>query len=172
MDWTESFPEAARLIRNHATIPPGEVVVCDGVILELSPDVLSPMLTRTTRFFARALHAHDGATIAEIGVGAGYTLALLGKRYSGLQMVGSDINISAVSLAARNLRRNGLSAQLAVGHLFAPDLPDFPVPVQMRGTECTNPSSRVPCGDGARASVASRSGGAARHTAANAAGVR
>src|SRR5437868_2572328 len=37
--------------------------------------------------------------------------------------------------------------EVLLGQVAPGDLPDFPVPVQMRGTDGT-PSRRVPCGDG------------------------
>ena len=51
------------------------------------------------------------------------------------------------------------------------DLPGIHVPVRVRATKSTFSSSRVQGGDGARASAARPSGGAALHAAANDAGV-
>ncbi len=109
-----------KLIARHAAIGLGDVVTIDGIEIELHPAVLSPVLTKTSRFLASTVLALDGlrGRVLEVGVGSGFVLCRVGKHESALELYGVDINASAVEVAKRNLVRNGLAGGIVIGDLF------------------------------------------------------
>ncbi len=56
--------------------------------------------------------------VLDLGCGWGAVGVLLGKRWPGAQIVMTDVNCRAASLARENLRRNGVSAEVLTGDGF------------------------------------------------------
>lgn len=119
-DKRSAFPEAMHLIDRHANIKAGDVEIIDGIATELHPAVLSPTLTKTSRFFASTIIALNGlrGRLLELGVGTGYALCRLGRHNPKIELFGADINADAVHLARRNLARNALEGRIVLGDLF------------------------------------------------------
>lgn len=112
------FPEAERLVLSHVAIPEGEIIYFNGIELEINPHVFSPNLSNTSKFLVDNIYAADGSRFLEVGIGSGFTLISIGKRYCNIKLFGTDINPHAVGLAKRNLKRHGLDAKIWRGNLF------------------------------------------------------
>ncbi len=115
-----AFPEAMDLIQRHESIRDFETVTVDDIQLAITSAVLSPSLTTTSRFFVRSLlGALNGGSVLEVGCGSGYVLLALGKTREDVTLHGCDVEPDALELAARNLRRAGLSATILHSDVFA-----------------------------------------------------
>ena len=74
-------------------------------------------LDRGTELLLEALPALSGRVL-DLGCGWGPVGVALGKKYPGLEIVMTDINQRAVALARRNLRDNGVAAEVVQGDGF------------------------------------------------------
>ena len=81
-------------------------------------------LDRGTELLLEALPALSGRVL-DLGCGWGAVGVALGKRWPGLEIVMTDINQRAVALARRNLKANGVAAQVVQGDGFEAVEGDF-----------------------------------------------
>lgn len=113
------FPQAHDLIRRHQTLAPSTQVSIEGIDLEILPNVLSPTLTTTSRFFVQAIiDQHPRGNILEMGTGTGFCLCRIGLAVPDATLFGSDINLDAVNVTRRNLARNGLRGRIYHSDLY------------------------------------------------------
>lgn len=113
------FLQARDLIRRHQTLAPSTQVSIEGVDLEIHPNVLSPTLTTTSRFFVQAIiDQHPRGDILEMGTGTGFCLCKIGLAVPDAALFGSDINLDAVNLTRRNLALNGLRGLVYQSDLY------------------------------------------------------
>lgn len=113
------FPQARDLIRRHETLAPSTQVSIGGIDLEIHPNVLSPTLTTTSRFFAQTIiKQHPHGNILEMGTGTGFCLCKIGLAVPDAALFGSDINLDAVNVTRRNLARNGLRGLVYQSDLY------------------------------------------------------
>ncbi|TPK85724.1 methyltransferase [Mesorhizobium sp. B2-4-13] len=113
------FTQAYDLLARHEELQFEQCVAIDGLEIEVHPNVLSPSLTTTSRFFAQTiLDQNPHGSILEIGVGTGYCLTRIGVARPSTDLFGSDINPDAVAVARRNLVRNGLHGKIYESDLF------------------------------------------------------
>ncbi len=125
-----SFPQARDLIRRHQSLAPYTRISLEGIDLDIHPNVLSPTLTTTSRFFVQAiLDQHPHGNILEMGTGTGFCLCKIGLAVSDAVLFGADINPDAVNVTRRNLMRNGLCGLVYQSDLF--DHIDFDVKFDM-----------------------------------------
>lgn len=66
---------------------------------------------------AAACPAETGATVLDLGCGAGAASLCLGARVAGLQLAGLEVQPGYADLARRNAERNGLSLEVHEGDL-------------------------------------------------------
>jgi SAM-dependent methyltransferase len=81
--------------------------------LLLTPTVFPP--THTSRMVAEALDVPEGATVIDVGCGSG-VLGIVAARLGAGRVVGCDASPDAVSVAAKNAERLGLSDRMEFRH--------------------------------------------------------
>ena len=95
------------------------VTTIAGARIEVPVGVFHPgLLFSSTRFVARRLErvSMDGASLLEVGCGAGLLSVLAAKR--GARVTALDINATAVECTSANARRNGVVVEAIVSDLF------------------------------------------------------
>ena len=113
------FPQARDLIRRHQTLARSTQVNSEDIDLEIHPNVLSPTLTTTSRFFVQAiLDQYPRGNILEMGTGTGFCLCKVGLAVPDAALFGTDINLDAVNVTRRNLARHGLRGLVCRSDLY------------------------------------------------------
>lgn len=82
-------------------------------------------LDKGTEALLEALPEPMAGRVLDLGCGWGPVGVALGKKYPGLEIVMTDINQRAAELSRRNLKRNGVVAEVVQGDGFAAVRGDF-----------------------------------------------
>jgi len=124
--WVRSLRRRARRLALRAyqpwamrVIAHDRVATVAGARIEVPAGVFHPgLLYSSTRFVARQLERlpMDGASLLEVGCGAGLISVLAAKR--GARVTALDINVTAVHCTLANARRNGVVVDAIVSDLF------------------------------------------------------
>lgn len=107
-----------RLLSDHAAPDAVRNAVIDDLALTIPPGVFSPLLTKTSRFFASFIAPRSGDNVLDIFTGTGYLGLLAARRCH--RVVCVDHSPAAMECARLNADKNGVAdiVEVRCGDVF------------------------------------------------------